>query len=92
MNNYNIKSSFIRKRNNNYNVYIEYIDEKTNKKKQKSQGSFKKKKDAEKLLIEIKIFYEDFLENVYKKRTTCQGCSLQIKFVLKCFFTPLGSY
>ena len=54
MNNYNIKSSFIRKRNNNYNVYIEYIDEKTNKKKQKSQGSFKKKKDAEKLLIEIK--------------------------------------
>ena len=27
MNNYNIKSSFVRKRGNNYNVYIEYIDE-----------------------------------------------------------------
>ena len=54
MNNHNIKSSFVRKRGNNYNVYIEYIDEKTIKKKQKSQGSFKKKKDAEKLLIEIK--------------------------------------
>lgn len=50
----NIKSVFIRKRNENYNVIVEYIDEESNKKKQKSQGSFKKKKDADKLLIELK--------------------------------------
>lgn len=49
----NIKSSFIRKRNNNYNVYIEYIDE-NGKIKQKSQGRYKNKKDAEKHLIDLK--------------------------------------
>jgi hypothetical protein len=49
-----IKSAFIRKRNDNYNVYIEYLDIESSKHKQKSQGSFKKKKDADKLLIEIK--------------------------------------
>ncbi|KGJ49728.1 integrase [Clostridium sp. NCR] len=48
-----IKSAFIRKRNKNYNVYIEYIDE-TGKTKQKSQGKYITKKDAEKHLIELK--------------------------------------
>ena len=53
MNNYNIKSSFVRKRGNNYNVYIEYIDE-TGKFKQKSLGKYESKKDAEKHLIDLK--------------------------------------
>ena len=43
MNNYNIKSSFIRKRGSNYNVYIEYIDENNNL-KQKSLGKYESKK------------------------------------------------
>lgn len=49
----NIKSAFIRKRNDNYNVYIEYVDENGDV-KQKSQGKYKSKKEAEKHLIEIK--------------------------------------
>lgn len=49
-----INSVFIRKRNENYNVIIQFVDKETGKTKQRSQGSFKKKKDAEKLLIEIK--------------------------------------
>ena len=53
MNNYNIKSSFVRKRGNNYNVYIEYIDENNNL-KQKSLGKYESKKDAEKHLIDLK--------------------------------------
>ncbi|CEJ74263.1 integrase [[Clostridium] sordellii] len=50
----NIKSVFIRKRNNNYNVYVEYLDSETGKIKQKSHGKYSSKKDAEKHLIEIK--------------------------------------
>ncbi|MFL8712591.1 tyrosine-type recombinase/integrase [Clostridioides sp. GD02377] len=50
----NIKSAFIRKRNNKFYVYVEYIEELTGKIKQKSYGSYEKKKDAEKHLIEIK--------------------------------------
>lgn len=49
----NIKSTFLRKRGDNYNVYIEYQDE-SGKLKQKSQGKYKTKKEAEKHLIEIK--------------------------------------
>ena len=49
----NIKSTFIRKRGNNYNVYIEYIDN-NGKIKQKSEAKYTNKKDAEKHLIEIK--------------------------------------
>lgn len=49
----NIKSTFIRKRGNNYNVYIEYIDE-NGKSKQRSEARYTNKKDAEKHLIEIK--------------------------------------
>lgn len=49
-----IKSVFIRKRNNNFNVYVEYVDSETGKLKQKSQGKYCNKKDAEKHLIEIK--------------------------------------
>lgn len=50
----NIKSAFIRKRNEKFYVYVEYIEETTGKIKQKSYGSYEKKKDAEKYLIEIK--------------------------------------
>ena len=51
--NYNIESSFIRKRGNNYNVYIEYINE-DGKRKQKSLAKYENKKDAEKHLIDLK--------------------------------------
>ncbi|HGT1578851.1 TPA: tyrosine-type recombinase/integrase, partial [Clostridioides difficile] len=50
----NIKSAFIRKRGEKFHVYVEYIEEMTGKIKQKSYGSYEKKKDAEKHLIEIK--------------------------------------
>ena len=50
---YIIKSSFIRKRNTNYNVYIEYIDV-DGKNKQKSLAKYKTKKEAEKHLIDLK--------------------------------------
>lgn len=53
MNNYNIKSSFTRKRGNNYNVIIEYYNE-DGKLKQKSLGKYVNKKDAEKHLIDLK--------------------------------------
>lgn len=49
----NIKSTFIRKRGNNYNIYIEYIDDE-GKIKQKSQCKYENKKDAEKHLIDLK--------------------------------------
>lgn len=49
----NIRSVFIRKRNNNYNVYIEYIDE-NGSIKQKSKGKYKTKKEAEINLINLK--------------------------------------
>lgn len=49
-----IKSVFIRKRNNNFNVYVEYVDSETGRLKQKSKGKYSNKKDAEKHLIEIK--------------------------------------
>ncbi|MGO1044172.1 hypothetical protein ACTPEO_15660 [Clostridioides difficile] len=40
----NIKSAFIRKRNEKFYVYVEYIEELTSKIKQKSYGIYKKKK------------------------------------------------
>lgn len=51
--NYNIESTFIRKRGNNYNVYIEYINE-DGKRKQKSLAKYNNKKEAEKHLIDLK--------------------------------------
>ena len=53
MNNYNIKSSFLRKRGENYNVIVEYYNE-DGKLKQKSLGKYENKKDAEKHLIDLK--------------------------------------
>ena len=49
----NIKSTFIRKRNNNYNVIFEYYDE-AGKIKQKSIAKYGLKKKAERHLIELK--------------------------------------
>lgn len=49
-----LKSIFIRKRGKKYYVYLEYIDPTTGKPKQKSQGSFEKKKDAQALLVKLK--------------------------------------
>ena len=48
-----IKSVFIRKRNDNYNVIVEYYNEEY-KIKQKSMGRYTHKKDAEKHLIKLK--------------------------------------
>ena len=49
----NIKSTFIRKRNNNYNVIVEYYDE-AGKIKQKSIAKYGLKKKAERHLTELK--------------------------------------
>lgn len=53
LNNYNIISTFVRKRGENYNVYIEYIDE-NGKLRQKSQAKYNTKKEAERHLIDLK--------------------------------------
>lgn len=73
----NIKSTFIRKRNNNYNVYIEYIDEE-GKIRQKSQGKYKNKKDAEKHLIDLKSSINNNKFIISKDITFVDRCS---KFV-----------
>ena len=54
---------FIRKRSKNYIVYLEYKDSESGKRKQKNMGSFEKKRDANKRLIELKdtIYNDDFL-------------------------------
>ena len=70
----NINSVFIRKRNENYNVVLEYLDEETGKSKQRSQGSFKKKKDAEKLLIEIKSSINNIKFQVPTSKTFVDRC------------------
>lgn len=49
-----MKSVFIRKRGKKFYVYLEYIDPITQKRKQKNQGTFDKKKEAQNKLIEIK--------------------------------------
>lgn len=46
--------AFIRKRSKNYIVYLEYKDAESGKKIQKNMGSFDKKRDASKKLIELK--------------------------------------
>ncbi len=53
LNNYNIKSTFVRKRGENYNVIIEYIDEE-GKLKQKSIAKYSNRKEADKRLIDLK--------------------------------------
>ena len=54
---------FLRKRSKNYIVYLEYLDKKTNKKKQKNMGSYPLKRDATRRLNEIKeeIYKEELL-------------------------------
>lgn len=47
-------NAFIRKRNKNYVVYLEFEDEKTGKRKQKNMGTFDKKREASKRLNEVK--------------------------------------
>lgn len=51
--NKNVRSAFIRKRNDNYNIYIEFINTE-GKIKQKSIAKYKSKKDADKHLIDLK--------------------------------------
>ena len=48
-----VKSAFIRKRNNNYNVIVEYYNEEY-KIKQKSVGRYTSKREAEKHLVQLK--------------------------------------
>ena len=49
-----IKSTFVRKRNNYYYVVVEYWDS-TGKLKQKSLERYDKKKDADKHLLDLKF-------------------------------------
>ncbi|GAA0104087.1 site-specific integrase [Paraclostridium sordellii] len=74
----NIKSVFIRKRNNNYNVYVEYLDSETGKIKQKSHGKYSSKKDAEKHLIEIKNSVNKNKFIISKDITLVERCNLYI--------------
>uniref|UniRef100_UPI001A9152C7 Arm DNA-binding domain-containing protein n=1 Tax=Clostridioides difficile TaxID=1496 RepID=UPI001A9152C7 len=56
-------NAFIRKRNKNYVVYLEFGDEKTGKRKQKNMGTFDKKREASKRLNEVKesLYNDGFL-------------------------------
>ncbi|MBY2512571.1 Arm DNA-binding domain-containing protein, partial [Clostridioides difficile] len=56
-------NAFIRKRNKNYVVYLEFEDEKTGKRKQKNMGTFDKKREASKRLNEVKesLYNDGFL-------------------------------
>lgn len=72
----NIKSVFIRKRNSNYNVYVEYIDEDTGKLKQKSQGKYSNKKDAEKHLIDLKNSINNNKYIINKDITFVERCRM----------------
>lgn len=58
-----MSTAFIRKRSKNYIVYLEYLDKKTNKKKQKNMGSYPLKRDASKRLNEVKeeIYSDELL-------------------------------
>ncbi|MCC3868557.1 tyrosine-type recombinase/integrase [Terrisporobacter mayombei] len=58
-----MSTAFIRKRSKNYIVYLEYLDKKTNKKKQKNMGSYPLKRDASKRLNEVKeeIYNDELL-------------------------------
>ena len=68
-----IKSTFIRKRNNKYYVYVEFEDE-IGKRKQKSQGSFELRKDADRLLIEIKNDINKEVYSIPKAITFVERC------------------
>lgn len=56
-------NAFIRKRNKNYVVYLEFRDDESGKRKQKNMGAFDKKRDANKRLAEVKdsIYKDSFL-------------------------------
>ena len=58
-----MRFAFIRKRSKNYIVYLEYKDAETGKKKQKNMGSFEKKRDANKRLVELKdeLYNDEFI-------------------------------
>ena len=70
-----IKSTFIRKRGNNYNVIIEYRDE-NEKIKQKSVGKYTNKKDAEKHLIDLKSSINNNSYIISKDITLVERCTL----------------
>lgn len=73
MNNYSVKSTFIRKRGNNYNVVIEYINEE-GKLKQKSVGKYTTKKEADKHKIEIQCSINNNKFTVPKDVTFVDRC------------------
>ena len=75
MNNYNVRSTFVRKRGNNYNVIIEYRDE-NEKIKQKSVAKYTNKKDAEKHLIDLKSSINNNSYIISKDITLVERCTL----------------
>lgn len=68
-----IKSTFIRKRGNNYNVIVEYYDV-DNKIKQKSVGKYTNKRDADKHLIDLKSSINNNNYIVAKDITLVERC------------------
>lgn len=75
----NIKSAFIRERNGNFNVIIEYLDEASNKYKQRSQGKYSTKKEAQKQLIELKNNINKNKSVICKDITLVQRCYAYVK-------------
>jgi len=70
-----IKSTFIRKRGNNYNVIVEYYD--IDKKiRQKSVGKYTNKKDADKHLIDLKSSINNNNYIVSKNITLVERCMI----------------
>lgn len=69
----NIKSTFIRKRGDNYNVIIEYYNEE-GKIKQKSIGKYNNKKEADKHLIDLKSSINNNNYIISKDITLVERC------------------
>lgn len=69
----NIKSTFIRKRGDNYNVIVEYYNEK-GKIKQKSIGKYNNKKEADKHLIDLKSSINNNKFIISKDTTLVDRC------------------
>lgn len=73
-----IKSTFVRKRGNNYNVMIEYFND-DNKLKQKSVGKYSTKKEAEKHLIDLKSSINNNKYIISKDITLVDRCRKYIE-------------
>lgn len=76
---YKILSTFLRKRNKYYHVYIEYMDFNEDKKKQKSVFRSESKKEAENSLLEVKYLVSKNQLIIPQEITLVERCLSEIE-------------